>query len=61
MIAVPQVAEFVDDGVFQHSLRGEDQVPVQVYHPVEAATAPEVLLVLDLGLGQFPRLVGVTI
>jgi hypothetical protein len=56
MVAVPEMAEFVDHGVFQNRLWCEDQMPVQVHDAVRPATAPHVLLVLDahpLGLSPF--------
>jgi hypothetical protein len=53
MIAVPQVTEFMDNRVLQHRLRGKNQVPIEVYDSVPAATTPDVLLVLDLHASGF--------
>ena len=50
MIAVPQVAEFVDHRILQHRLGGENQTPIEVDGPVLPATPPEVLLLLDPNL-----------
>src|SRR3954447_524935 len=47
MVAMTHVTEFVHNGVFQDRLRREDQVPVEIDHAIPAATAPEVLLILD--------------
>jgi len=47
MVAFAQVAELMDDSVFENGFRGEDQMPVEVYLPVGPAAPPEVLLVLD--------------
>jgi len=51
MGAMPQIAEFVNDGIFQDGLGSENQVPVQVHYPVESAASPQVLLILDLNPG----------
>lgn len=48
MVAVLQVEHLVDNGVFEHGLRCEDQLPVEMDLTVLAAAAPHVFLVLDL-------------
>ena len=47
VVLVPQMAKLVDDRVPQHRLRGEDEVPVQVDHPVLSAASPEVSRIFD--------------
>ena len=53
VIPMPEMAEFVNQGVFQHGPRRKDEVPVQVDAAVGSATAPHMRLVLDVNAPWF--------
>jgi hypothetical protein len=48
VIPMPEMAEFVNHGVFQHGPRRKDEMPVQVHAAVGSATAPQVRPILDV-------------